>query len=121
MPGRGVYLFSEKGHMLYVGRSNNLRKRLQLHTRNSHNQATFAFLIARDKTGIKKASYQRKRGRAYLLEHNQSFRDAFDDARKWIPYMDVRFVEERDGARQALLEICVALRTKAKYNRFDPT
>ena len=35
--------------------------------------------------------------------------------------MDVRFVEERDGARQALLEICVALRTKAKYNRFDPT
>ena len=41
----GIYLFSKDGEALYVGRTNNVKKRLQLHTRNNHNQATFAFLL----------------------------------------------------------------------------
>ena len=53
-----IYLFSQDGCPLYVGRTNNLRKRLQHHTRNNHNQATFAFLLARHETGNLKASYQ---------------------------------------------------------------
>ncbi|MBC2714035.1 MAG: GIY-YIG nuclease family protein [Desulfobacteraceae bacterium] len=47
MPEPGIYLFSEAGRALYVGWTNKLRKRLQYHTRNNHNQATFAFLLAR--------------------------------------------------------------------------
>ncbi len=48
IPVGGVYLFSEGDEPLYVGRSNRLRERYFLHTRNGsrHNQASFAFRIA---------------------------------------------------------------------------
>ena len=72
MPLAGIYLFSEKGQTLYVGRTNNLRKRLQYHTRNTHNQATLAFLLVREKTGKTKASYQKSGSRSDLL-NDQNF------------------------------------------------
>ena len=54
MPKSGVYLFSEKGEHLYVGRSNDFRGRYGLHCRNSagHNAASFAFKLARRVTGL---------------------------------------------------------------------
>jgi len=67
MPSAGVYLLSEDGRALYVGRSNTLRKRLQGHTHNNHNQATFAFLLARRQTGNLTPSYQAKGSRQDLL------------------------------------------------------
>jgi hypothetical protein len=118
MPFKGVYLFSENGHALYVGRTNNLRKRLQYHIRNNHNQATFAFLLAREQTGNIKATYQKKGSRSDLLSQS-AFRLAFDGARDRIRKMDVQFIEELNPIRQALLEICAALRAKAIYNDFD--
>jgi hypothetical protein len=118
MPLAGIYLFSEKGQTLYVGRTNNLHKRLQYHTRNNHNQATFAFLLAREKTGKTKASYQKPGSRSDLL-NDPEFRTAFDLARDRIKNMDVQFIEEPNPIRQALLEICAAIRAKSKYNDFD--
>ena len=118
MPMAGIYLFSEEGEALYVGRTNSLRKRLQYHMKNSHNQATFAFLLAREETGNIKASYQPNGSREDLLKQ-PLFRKAFDMARERIRSMDVQFVEEPNPIRQALLEICVALRAKARYNDFD--
>jgi len=53
MPSAGIYLLSENGRPLYVGRTSNLRNRLQYHMRNNHNQATFAFLLARHHTNLK--------------------------------------------------------------------
>ncbi len=47
----GVYLFSENGKDLYVGRSRNIRRRYSDHTCNSPNSAAFAVLLAREKTG----------------------------------------------------------------------
>jgi hypothetical protein len=118
IPNAGVYLFSQAGRPLYVGRTNNLRKRLQYHTRNNHNQATFAFLLARHETGILKASYKQKGSRQDLLT-NDNFRKAFDAARLQIRTMDVQFIEEKDPVYQTILEVLAALRTKAKYNDFD--
>lgn len=62
MPGAGVYLLSEQGVALYVGRSNRMRGRLQEHCRPSsgHNAAPFAFRLAREATDQIDASYQRK-------------------------------------------------------------
>jgi hypothetical protein len=53
MPKSGVYLFSEKGRHLYVGRSNTLRKRHGRHCcpGATYKQAAFAFLLAREATG----------------------------------------------------------------------
>lgn len=118
MPSAGIHLFSEAGRPLYVGRTNNLRKRLQYHTRNNHNQATFAFLLARHKTGRLKASYPPRGSRKDLLT-DPEFRAAFDAARKRICRMDVQFVEEADPIRQALLEVYAALEPRAEYNNFD--
>ena len=118
MPAKGIYLFSQNGKFLYVGRTNNMRKRLQYHTRNNHNQATFAFLLARHKTGKMKASYQKADSRSDLLTQPR-FLKAFIKARNDIRQMDVQFIAEANANRQALLEICAAMRTKAKYNGFD--
>jgi hypothetical protein len=118
MPLVGVYIFSEDGHALYVGRTNNMQKRLQYHTRNNHNQATFAFLLAREQTGNKKATYKKEGSRDDLLSQ-PIFRSAFNSARERIKRMDVQFIEELNPIRQALLEICASLHVRAKYNDFD--
>lgn len=114
----GIYVFSKDGIVLYVGRTNNLRRRLQYHTRSNHNQATFAFLLARHQTGRKKATYQQAGSRSELLK-NPEFRAAFDKARDDIRAMDIQYILESNPARQALLEICTAMSTRAKYNDFD--
>jgi hypothetical protein len=118
MPGPGIYLFSEGDEPLYVGRTNQLRRRLQSHTRNNHHQATFAFLLARHATGNLTATYKPKGSRADLLQ-DADFRAAFDAARKQIRSMDCQFVEERDPIKQIILEVFAAIRTEAKFNDFD--
>lgn len=118
IPAAGVYLFSEQGNALYVGRTNNLRKRLQFHTRNNYNQATFAFLLAREQTGNTKVAYQQSGSRKDLLTQSV-FRTALDNALARIRSMNVQFVEESNPIRQALLEICAALQAEARYNDFD--
>jgi hypothetical protein len=118
MPTKGIYLFSERGRPLYVGRSNNLRRRLQNHTRNQHNVAAFAFLLARRRTGNLRASYTKKGSRLDLIR-NPIFREAFDAARARIRKMDVQFIGEPDPVRQAVLEIYTAVQTQARFNDFD--
>ena len=114
----GVYLLYENGEPLYVGRTRNLRSRLRSHIQNSHNSASFAFLLARKKTGLTKASYQTSGSRVDLLQTNEHFRKAFDEARDRIRNMDVKVIEEKNPISQALLEIYVAFMTRAKYNEF---
>ncbi len=65
VPKAGIYLFSEGDEHQYVGRTNTLRTRLQNHCRPSsgHNSATFAFRIARQTTGMLKATYSSKGSR----------------------------------------------------------
>jgi len=118
MPEAGIYLFSEGGRPLYVGRTNKLRKRLQYHVRDNHNQATFAFLLARRKTGRLKASYKPEGSRTALLSE-PAFRAAFDAARRRITEMDVKFVEEPDPVKQTILEVFTAFETQAEFNDFD--
>ena len=118
LPQKGIYFLSEKGAGLYVGRSNNIRKRLGYHTRCNHNQATFAFLLAREKTGMVKPTYKKEGSRAQLLK-NPVFLAAFSQSCNRVKNMEVRVVEETDPTQQALLEIYVAYVSKAKYNSFD--
>jgi len=115
----GVYLLSEDGVTLYIGRTDDLRKRLLSHRHKSHGTATFAFLLARYETGIREASYQSSGSRADLLKNNARFSAAFDKARERIADMDVKVVEEDDPINQALLEIYAAFVSGAKYNDFQ--
>ena len=117
-PIGGVYLFSVGDNYLYVGRTKrNIRHRLKDHV-STADDCPFAWRLAREATNQLKASYRREGSRADLLGR-QEFKCAYDDAKKRIRSMDVRYVGESDPLRQALLEIYVAVATDAKHNDFD--
>lgn len=119
MPKEGIYLFSEEGNHLYVGRSRNIRRRIQKHSRPgaTHHTASFAFLLAREDTGMNQATYKPEGSRAQLVEIPE-FADAFTKAKERIRNMDLRYVEETDSLSQALLEIYVAVSLGTPYNDF---
>lgn len=120
MPLSGIYLFSDSGENLYVGRTNTLRKRLQKHCRPSskHNSATFAFRLAREITGMTKATYTTKGSRQELESHPE-FSSVFSEQKLRIKSMSVRFVSESDPVKQALLEMYVAVSLGTPHNDFD--
>jgi hypothetical protein len=120
MPERGIYLFSEGTNHLYVGRTNGIRNRLAGHCRPSstHFSATFAFRIARKETGLLRATYTTRGYRAELV-NDPIFGPAFIAAKARLASMDLRFVNEDDPVRQALLEIYVSVMLKTPFNDFD--
>ena len=120
MPKKGIYLFSDGRKHLYVGRSNSIRKRIGLHCRpgSQHNQATFAFRMARHETGRMKAAYAVAGGRRELAK-DAVFGPAFTASKARIRDLNLRFVEENDPTRQALLEIYAATVLATPFNDFD--
>ena len=120
MPLCGIYLFTESGRHLYVGRSNCLQKRYGRHCRPSatHRQASFAFQLAREETGHLKASYKKGEYSRADLILDAEFAAAFKRAKVRIGLMDYRFVEEPDQNRQALLEIYCSVVLGTPYNDF---
>ncbi len=120
LPNAGVYLFTEGDKHLYVGRSNKLRTRMQSHGSlgASHKQAAFAFRLARETTGFLKATYKTEGSRDQLIQ-DPVFATAFAAAKARIREMDLRFVEESDPLRQAVLEMYVAVALGTPYNDFD--
>lgn len=119
MPVSGVYLFSDGDTPLYVGRSNRLRKRYFLHTREGsrHNQASFAFRLVAEALKLPAASYT-KEGSRKVVASTEDFIREFSTAKGRIRAMNYRYVEETDQTRQALLEIYAAVVLQTPYNDF---
>lgn len=120
MPRSGVYLFSEGDRHLYVGRSNRMRARIRRHgvEASRHNVAAFAFRLGREATGNTLATYKAEGSRRQLVQ-DPVFAKAFLDAKARIREMAVRYVEETDQLKQALLEMYVAVVLATPYNDFD--
>ena len=122
----GVYLFTEPGTgHLYVGRTRNLRARIAEHCpgvipRSSVPPATFAVKLARESTGLR-PTYQRRGGLPDLFANNPKWREAVALAVVRIREMEVRFVEESDPLRSALLELMVAAELQTRFNSFETT
>lgn len=121
MPLKGVYLFSENGLHLYVGRSRNMRRRYGMHTRESsgHYSASFAFRLAKEARGITGVSYKSDAYNRQGLSEQFAFQKQFTEEKKRVRLMEFRFVEETDPTRQAILEIYCALALETPYNNFD--
>jgi hypothetical protein len=117
-PKGGVYLFTENGIHLYVGRTKNkFSDRLRGHV-NTATDCPFAFRIAREETGFTGSAYSGEGTRKNLLK-NAKFVGAYEAAKKRIKKMEIRWVQESDPTRQALLEIYVSVVLKTPYNDFD--
>ena len=118
---RGVYLFSERGQHLYVGRSNDIRARYgrQCRPGATHRMAAFAFRLARESTGRHTPSYKNDEHSRAGLMRDPDFQEAFRRAKARIREMDFRCVEESDQQRQALLEIYCAIALDSPHNDFD--
>lgn len=115
----GVYVLSEKGTHLYVGRSDRLRARMRDHGNPSSAQtkSAFAFRLAREATGQVRASYKPKGSRKELMQ-DPMFSAEFVKAKARIAQMDMRCIEVSDPIRQALLEMYAALELQTPYNSF---
>lgn len=118
LPRKGIYYMQEKGQPMYIGRSNFIRRRLRNHTRPRHNQASFAFLMARAATGQHKAAYSIEGSRSQLLQVPK-FKKRFHQSLGRVLNMQVRVVEEEDQMKQALLEIYASYMLKTPFNHFD--
>jgi len=118
--GAGIYLFTETGRHLYVGRSNDLRFRIQTHVRRSSAtyQAAFAYRLAREVAGITKVPY-RKLAPAEDWSIAEPFFSAFPASKERIRKMELRYVFEPDPLTQMLLEVYVATALNTPYNDFD--
>src|SRR5260370_2597801 len=81
LPEKCVYLFSEGQSHFYVGRTRRLRNRLRQHSiaGAQHNQAVFAFKLAREATGQMIATYS-PHGSPKPLSPDPNFHPAFPQA-----------------------------------------
>lgn len=104
----GIYLFSELDHAIYVGQTRKLKQRLRNHTNplGKNNQATFAFLLAKDeaeRAGVDTARYRAQ------LEADQQFAAHFKAAKLRVSEMDVRFIELAGPIERSVFEIYASL------------
>lgn len=74
-------------------------------------------LLARKATG-RRATYRKGEGRDRLVE-DESFAEAFRDAKARIRGMTVQFVGFKDPGLEAMFEIYAARRFGTPYNDFD--
>jgi hypothetical protein len=121
MVERGIYLFTENGKHLYVGRSNRLLARYKNHwgPLKTEREAAFAFRLARETTGFMKAAYKKGAGSRKELVLDPKFNAAFTSAKARIRAMEYRWVEETDPTCQCLLEVYAAVMLETPYNDFD--
>ena len=119
-PRSGVYLFTDNHIHLYAGRSRNIRSRYGLHTRPSatHNQANFAFLLAKEALHNSGTFPELDEFSRTKLQINPKFKDEFFKAKCRVKRMDFRWIEESDDTTQALLEIYCSITLKTPYNKF---
>ena len=115
----GVYVFYKEAEAWYVGKTDNLGRRLKQHSDigSKHNQATFAFKLAKDKwTENNKID---KKFTRQALEAMDSFMPHFKDAKGDVAQMKIKFVEIENAHHQYLFEYWLAIELEAKYNQFE--
>jgi hypothetical protein len=127
----GVYLFTEEGTHLYVGRCglterarkagagfSNFRTRLAGHScpSSAHNQATFAWRLTFEALGAA-ANQMPVTTRAELQAH-QPFREEFLRQKLRVTEMDFRIVEIADDFQSYMFEAYSASHLNTPHNRW---
>ena len=108
----GVYVFSENGRALFVGRTGRLQRRLAAHRSSAPQLAKLACRMARFDTGIAASNMSGTNSR-YLLDTDDGFRRAFDKAVVRLRVSEATYItvddDEDAGALQALIQLHAAV------------
>lgn len=123
LPGKisfpGVYLLYENGKVLYLGRTNDMRKELKQYTYKRQRMSTrlmsllnYEMLpdgVIKDLAGIK----------VLVRTGGDDETAARDAACQRLQNLEAQFIKETDPIKQILLEICVILKIQPQYNDFE--
>jgi hypothetical protein len=116
----GIYVFFKDDNPIYVGRANNIKKRIHGHTRPSsgHNSANFAFNLA--KLEFAEKLYESKLGRQQLME-NPEFVDKFTNFKQELFASKIKCLEVNNDVLQTIFEpyLAVKLKTYPINNTFE--
>lgn len=116
----GIYLYSEPGREMYVGRTRDLSRRWADHTRpsSSINSASFAFNIAKREAAALGVNVAISRSR---LVANSSFAAAFAAAKARVRTMKYRFVRVDSPVLSTVGEVyaAIVLGTEGDFNEFE--
>lgn len=119
LPAKGIYVFYENGVPVYVGRTDNLKRRLLQHSRPSsgHTSATFAFNLA--KLDAQQNGLDTSRNRT-VLETDNDFNLLFLAAKERVANMSIRVIEIEDPIIQTLFEVYAAIGLNTlDFNSFE--
>ena len=121
VPKKGIYVFFENGRPIYVGRSNNIKQRLNGHCNQWSDRfsATFAFRLA-----IKEyeSKYQKstKGIRRQDLENDKDFKIIFNEAKLRVAKMGIKAVDIDNPITQTIFEVYAAMKLgTSEFNSFD--
>jgi len=119
LPQKGIYVFFEYGHPVYVGRTNRMGDRIKEHGRPSstHNSATFAFNLAKKAAKRKEIDPSKQR---VELEKDPTFAKLFSEAKERVSRMSIRVIDIDNPIIQTLFEVYASIALKTtEYNDFD--
>lgn len=115
---QGVYvLYNESGSPKYVGRSDDIRRRLTAHVSGGMESASLAFKLARlaiVKKTPKCSGVTRKQ-----LAAEPEFQRAFELAKAAIRKMKVRVVEIADPIEKTIFEVYAHMELRTRFNSFE--
>jgi predicted GIY-YIG superfamily endonuclease len=117
---RGIYVFYEDSKPLYVGRSNTIKSRLQQHSRqsSSSNQASFAFILAKEEF-LKNENMSLEKMTRDVLEKHPEFKELFKSQKKRVSNMNIKFVSIENANFQTIFEVYAHMKLETPYNTFE--
>jgi len=120
---KGVYVFYDDDKVKYVGKTDNLERRLKEHASENakNNNAGFAFKLARLEWDENKNNKSNRKFTRRELEEMELFKPHFDEAKKAVRKMQMKYVEIDNPYHQYLFEFWLAVKLKAEHNHFINT
>ncbi len=121
IPQKGIYVLFDKNKPIYVGRSNNIKRRLNEHSNEGSDRysATFAFRLAL-KEYERKYRKSVKGVRRQDLEKDHEFAFEFKEAKSRVAEMGIKVIDIDDQITQTIFEVYAAMKLGTlEYNSFD--
>lgn len=121
VPQKGIYVLFENNKPIYVGRSNNIKQRLNGHSNQGSDRysATFAFRLA-IKEYERKYKKNTKGIRRQDLEKYQEFAVEFNEAKSRVAEMGIKAINIDDQISQTIFEVYASMKLGTlEFNKFD--